>query len=45
MSGAAISSLAGPQAMSTVDEPPQGAQNFMQLLSTLRRPQTAGGGV
>jgi hypothetical protein len=45
MSGAAISSLAGPQAMSTVEEPPQGAQNFMQLLSTLRRPQTAGGGV
>jgi hypothetical protein len=29
MSGAAISSLAGPQAMSTVEEPPQGAQNFM----------------
>jgi hypothetical protein len=45
MSGAAISSLAGPQAMSTIDEPPEASQNFMQLLSTLRRPQTAGGGV
>jgi hypothetical protein len=45
MAGAALSSMAGPQAMPTVDEAPQGAQNFMQLLSTLRRPQTAGGGV
>ena len=45
MSGAAISALAGPQAMPAVQEAPQSAQNFMQLLSTLRRPQTAGGGV
>jgi len=45
MSGAAIAAMAGPQAMPAVEEAPQGAQNFMQLLSTLRRPQTAGGGV
>jgi hypothetical protein len=45
MSGAAISAMAGPQAMPSVEQAPEGAQNFMQLLSTLRRPQTAGGGV
>lgn len=45
MSGAALQSMAGPQAMPTVQGPNQGQENLMSLLSTLRRPQTASGGV
>ena len=45
MSGAAISSMAGPQAMPAVQGPTQGQENLTSLLSNLRRPQTASGGV
>lgn len=45
MSGAAIQSMAGPQAMPAVQGPTQGQENLTSLLSNLRRPQTASGGV
>jgi hypothetical protein len=44
-SGAAVQAMAGPQAMPAVAGPNPSQQNLMGLLSTLRRPQTASGGV
>ena len=44
-SGAAVQAMAGPQAMPAVAGPNASQQNLMGLLSTLRRPQTASGGV
>jgi hypothetical protein len=40
---ATIQAMAGPQA--AIEGPNPSQQNLMSLLSTLRRPQTAGGGV
>ena len=45
MAGAAVQSMAGPQAMPTIQEPAPSQQNLLNLLSTLRRPATAQGGV
>jgi hypothetical protein len=44
-SGAAVQAMAGPQGMPAVAGPNPSQQNLMGLLSTLRRPQTASGGV
>jgi hypothetical protein len=40
---AAIGALAGPQAMPSVQAPPEGQVNLMNLLNTLRRPQMTRG--
>ena len=45
MSGAAIESMAGPQAMPAVAGPSPSQENLLSLLSTLRRPGAAQGGV
>jgi hypothetical protein len=45
MSGAAVRAMAGPEGMARTQGPNQSQQNLMSLLSTLRRPQTASGGV
>ena len=45
MAGDAIRAMAGPQAMANIQGPTQGQENLMSLLSTLRRPQSAMGGV
>jgi hypothetical protein len=43
--GATIQSMAGPQAMPTVGGPSASQENLLSLLSTLRRPGAAQGGV
>ena len=45
MSGAALRSMVGPEGMARAEGPNATQQNLMSLLSTLRRPQTAAGGV
>ena len=45
MAGAALQSMIGPEGMPRAAGPNQTQQNLMSMLSTLRRPQTAAGGV
>ena len=45
MAGAALRSMVGPEGMARAEGPNQTQQNLMSMLSTLRRPQTAAGGV
>lgn len=45
MAGAAVRSMVGPEGMARASGPNPTQQNLMSLLSTLRRPQTASGGV
>jgi len=42
---ATMRAMAGPEAMPTTRGPNADQQNMMSLLSTMRRPQTSGGGV